>query len=369
MLAVLAFSIDTGYLLLARTEAQRSADAAAMAAACHLATENRLRENDEYAYHDAVRETAAFYAAANPVVGVNPQLDANQQNSPYGDIVLGRIDYLDDPQGSFTVVTGDPYNAVRVRVRRDARRNGQVELFFARIFGAETADVSAQATAIFIDQITGFRSPPTGTSTVMPFVVHEDTWQNWLDGEGEDNWAHDETTGTVSSGNDGVREFTLFASGNNNEVENGAITSGNFGTVDIGNPNNSTAELSRQIHHGPNASDFSYLPEGELKLSGTSNTLMLNGDTGISASMASALEDTLGEPRTLMLYREVTGDGNTTWFTIVGFIGVRVVDYSLTGQQMYIRVQPALVLDSSAIADTGGETPSWNVGTTVGLVQ
>jgi hypothetical protein len=137
--------------------------------------------------------------------------------------------------------------------------------------------------------------------------------------------------------------------------------------VDIGNPNNAAPDLKRQIRNGPNAADFGY-HGGELVL-GPSGQLILNGDTGITASIADALGDVVGKPRTIMVYRDVTGNGNNTYFTIVGFVGVRLVDYSMTGSDKYVRVQPAMCFDSTAVTSTFDESSSWYVGQPVRLVH
>src|SRR4029077_18354334 len=113
---------------------------------------------------------------------------------------------------------------------------------------------------------------------------------------------------------------------------------GNFGTVDIGNDNNSTADLSRQIRFGINESDLAYIG-GALQL-GPDGTLLLNGDTGISAAIKDDLESVKGQPRAICIYSTVTGNGNNAMYTIVGFVGVRIMKVKLTGNPKYVTIQP-----------------------------
>jgi hypothetical protein len=87
----------------------------------------------------------------------------------------------------------------------------------------------------------------------------------------------------------------------------------------------------------------------------------------MTVSMKDALTDVVGQARTVMLYSEATGQGNNTEFTIVGFAGVRIVAFSLTGQDKYILVQPAMVVDDAAIAGDAGS--SHFVGQPVRLVR
>jgi hypothetical protein len=51
----------------------------------------------------------------------------------------------------------------------------------------------------------------------------------------------------------------------------------------------------------------------------------------------------------------------------VGFAGIRVVDFRLTGNNKYILVQPAYVPDATAIPGTVGE--SYYVGQPVHLAR
>jgi hypothetical protein len=77
--------------------------------------------------------------------------------------------------------------------------------------------------------------------------------------------------------------------------------------------------------------------------------LLLNGDTGISAAIKDDLESIKGQPKSICLYSTVTGNGNNATYTIVGFVGVRIMKVKLTGNPKYVTIQPAAVIDASAI--------------------
>ena len=165
-------------------------------------------------------------------------------------------------------------------------------------------------------------------------------------GAGTDSFSFDPETGNVVSSSDGIREMKMFPeSGGNGQ---NSITPGNWGTVDIGNTNNSTSELGRQIRKGVNAEDLQPY-DGTLSLDKQTGTLTLNGDTGLSVGMADAVDAVVGQPRTIPLYKEATAQGNTTSFTINGFVGVRIVKYDLTGDDKYILIQPTYVFDPTAV--------------------
>jgi hypothetical protein len=74
-----------------------------------------------------------------------------------------------------------------------------------------------------------------------------------------------------------------------------------------------------------------------------------------------------GKPRTICLYTTVSGNGNNAMFTIVGFVGVRIVDYNFQGSNKCILIQPANVADSTAIS--GNNSTSYNVYQPVTLVR
>ena len=204
----------------------------------------------------------------------------------------------------------------------------------------------------------------------MPFVVKLEDWQDFLASGSDDQWSYDADTRTVSAGADGIPELRIFPEHekkNNGKNKGTGITPGNFGTVDIGHPGNGAPDLWRQIREGPSAADLDYIG-GSLELDPVTGTLELNGDTGMTCSMRQALADIVGMPRTILLYNNVVGQGNNTWFTICGFAGVRVVDFSLTGQDKYLLVQPAMVVDGTAIqGDDSGS--SYYIGQPVHLVR
>ena len=85
MMALLAFALDWGYAMTVKTELQRAADAAALAAALELVDEDTLRNNMAIAGIIAnARTQAVGFAASNPVASSNPTVDANAENDLEG---------------------------------------------------------------------------------------------------------------------------------------------------------------------------------------------------------------------------------------------------------------------------------------------
>jgi hypothetical protein len=295
LVGMAALAIDSARLYTARNELQVAADAAALAGAGALTDESRLKGT---AYLDAVLSAArgevADYAERNEVLGEGPTVSLNAGNAAGGDLVLG---YLADPTDRVTPLDlsqPSQFNSVHIEVRRDAALNGSIALTFARIFGLSSVDMAGRATAMVPDRVSGYRvNENTENADLLPFALKITYWTTLLAtgaNGSNDNYTYNPATGTVSSGPDGVPELNLYPGSGG-----GQLPPGNFGTVDIGSDNNSTADISRQIRYGVNAEDLSYFG-GELTL-GPDGALTLNGDTGLSAAVKDDLESIKGQPR------------------------------------------------------------------------
>lgn len=133
LLSVVALAVDVGMLLTAKTEAQRTADAAAMAGAGILIFSP---------FDDApARAEADKFGELNAVQGVidiDPDADV--------DVDLDNL-------------------TVTVRAHRDEVRGGPVATWFARVFGIDAVNVGADATARII---------PAGAATCLkPFSIYD----------------------------------------------------------------------------------------------------------------------------------------------------------------------------------------------------
>jgi hypothetical protein len=364
LFACVAWAVDLGYLYVVSSEAQRCADSAALAGAWAMASEQHV-VNRTTGNYDLAREAAIQFGSLNRVNGAGFKFDANWSNGADGDIVLGRLDDPADRDEQLSLWDPNRYNTVRVRVRCLEKRDNAVPLFFARVLGFNTAEITAEAAAYFDSgNVAGFRpTQNTGNALLLPFAVKLEVWEDFLDGhsDSDDRWTHDSEAQTVSRGSDGKPELKIFPG------DRSDLTSGNFGTVNVGGNNNSTSVLEGQIRDGISATDLA--PHGgELRLNQVTGDLPLNGDPGISVGIKEALGDVVGQARSIFLYDEVTGQGNTTYFNIVGFAGIRVMDFSLAGNK-YVLVQPALVVDRTAIINTDGSTTSYFVGQPPRLVR
>jgi Flp pilus assembly protein TadG len=373
LLACVAFAVDLGYIIAARAEMQNAADSAALAGASQLLSTSLLQGSGSQSsaitsLMTSVNSQAQAYALLNPCFKNSLALGNNTSNSPSGDIVCG---YMANPfdrsqtMNPTIVANGPAPNVVQITVHQDAIRNGSLSLFFANIFGDSSANLQATALAGYQAQISGFKISAPGYTTckLLPFTLNVSVWNSVLAGQGQDLFSRDPTTGIVTSGSDGIPECMLYPLTNGNG--GGGVQPGNFGTVDLGAPNNSTADLSRQILYGPDASDLSNFPNSTIQPDPATGTLNLQGDTGISAGVKDELTSIIGQPRIIPLYSTVSGN-----YTIVAFAGIVITEAVLTGSlsSKHITIQPCFVIDPNAVAG-GTSSSSYFVVKPLGLLR
>jgi Flp pilus assembly protein TadG len=351
LLAMVAFSVDVGYVLTAKEELQRTADASAMAACWDYG--KQLSQGQTYTVAaQAGRTSASNYASYNKVTRNPAAIDTNSSNSPGGDVVFGYISDLGGAANSFQTGTTANYNAVQVRVRKNADINGKVPFFFARIFGMEGESLKAQATAAQVRDVSGFVAPADGSNIdLLPFALDLQTYNSLMAGSGDDAWRWDAANKKVVAGSDGVLEVNLYPQGTGSP--------GNRGTVDIGSSNNSTADISRQIVYGISAHDLSYLG-GSIQFD-ANGELQLNGDTGISAGVKDELASIIGKPRAIPVFSKVQGPGNNAQYTIVKWFGIRIMDVQLTGamSKKHVTIQAAPLIAHGVVPSATTGTSSY----------
>jgi hypothetical protein len=335
LFAFAAILVDLGYLSNAKAELQRAADSAAMAACWDYAARTSVGTSVGDAQSGAEAH-AAEVARRNDVCKELPGLDD-------ADIRWGRLtDFYNRNEPLDTSALGDLINAVEITVRRSETMNGEVPFFFGGMLGHPAMESHATATAAIVRDIRGFRVPDDGDNLdIIPFALDEWTWDLLLGGTGGDEWTWNPETKSIQPGPDAILEVNLYPYGSG--------PPGNRGTVDIGGSNNSTSDIERQILHGISPSDLAF--HGGTLAFDDNGELILNGDTGLSAGFKDALEAIRGKPRIIPLFREVHGPGNNADYTIVRWVGIRILEVKLTGPKSGKRViiQPAPVVTTGVV--------------------
>lgn len=344
VLAMAAFTVDFGMVVLTRKQMQVAADSAAHAATLEIARsfgpggELTVSEAEDVARQRAVEMIGRFRTGDV----------ASTAADEVRDVRVGRRSWSEASQEWIEEWGVSPYNMVEVTVRRTNADTTALPMTFAQILGRDSFDLTTKSVAALYPGV-GFTLPPTGTSEnaridILPIALDLGSWNDLLDqyyngtnhGYG-DSYASMGSNSVRSGQADTIPEISMYPD------LNSGLAPGNRGTVDLGSANNSTNDLKRQIVDGLNAYDLSFFPDSKIQFN-ANGALYLNGDTGISAGIENALESIIGQVRAIPVFIEVTGQGNNATYTIVKFAGVRIMDVKLSGgpKKRHLTVQPAV---------------------------
>lgn len=292
LVALVAFAVDIGAVLKVKTDMQRSADAAVLAAAQALAPDPDGSQSEANAIQ-TVRDYVAMNlgnveGAAFSVDGADIEIGRFDPNTIYQNVSLQNDGVLD---------------TVRVTLRRDGVVNPRAPLFFGRALGIQDASLQVTSTAVL-------QKPNTMRegSDILPFAVHVDLWND----------------------TDVDESFTVYGDGRV-EDENGHQVPGNWGTCDIGDRNNSTSELNDQILNGLRQSDLDALhADGRIAQSeyidGNAD-IWVEADTGLSSGLKHSVQEVHGAEKIIPIYDSLSsGNGNNLQYHIVDWGVVTVVD-------------------------------------------
>jgi Putative Flp pilus-assembly TadE/G-like len=142
LLAVCAFAIDLANFYLARAEAQRAADAAALAGATIFVSTSCTSAGNCSSFEGSARQQAEWIGDQNYIAGKAASIQG-------GDVTFS---YPNPQEPQITVIA-----------------RSSVPTFFAKIFGISTANVSATATAEAYNPSGG--DAPVGAACLRPFLV------------------------------------------------------------------------------------------------------------------------------------------------------------------------------------------------------
>ena len=286
LIILLAFSVDYGFLLYVKSDLQRVADQAALAAVRDLVPDDNGEQDLEMA-KNRVYEYVAMNLGEDFEIG-----DFDIEIGKYDpETVYQSVDIIDvgsgvsssgpgngnggggkgkgkgggnsggNGNGGGNSSSGDPLiaDAVRVSLRRDSLANTSVSLYFARIFGNDEANVSVTSTAVL--QKGRYLVPGT---KLLPIAMSQQTWNQLQQGD----------------------EATIYGDGKITGSD-GKTLPGNYGTVNIGPESNSTSELNTQIDNGLSQNDLNALHnQGAIPSSAHIDSqapMTVSGDPGLSS--------------------------------------------------------------------------------------
>lgn len=319
-----ALTVDVGMLYSTRADLQNSADAAAMAGARALTTDDmmRLRMNAADTYAMSVVRLMVERSIAQ-VSRHNHSFGASQTSISPGDVGIGWLDLTSATEPLNTGASPSSYNAVQVVVRRSTEsRNGPVNLLFAWIFGKRISDVTASAAAAFDDRFSRY-SPDGNGPALLPISVNIALFDSAMS-TGGDAYALDPMNGTISSGSDGLRELIAYP---------GEQAPGNYGLLNIGVDNQGLTVLAEQVENGVTPAELE-METGSSELTfvdenGDPATYTITGNPGYKANLEESFDDHVGELIGFFVHDVVYNSGSNAEYEIVGIRWAHVMDVKL----------------------------------------
>lgn len=286
LLALCGFALVLDYVWLetARLELTTTAEAAALAAAHRLASDDLLIPGSDVQQRmDVARTEAIAIASENHVVGQPVQL--LDQDVRFGVLQWNQSvatwQFVEDDTAPQTVLV----TATRARSRANP-----IGLFLAGLTGQPVGDVVTRAEATVNNRVIGVRPFQGGRVPALPLAIWKvdpagkrtDTWQEQIvNGRGTDKFHFDETTQSVQEGGDGIPEMRLHS------LRTGGLPSDvNMQLLDLGTGFDAE-QLVKQIESGWSVTDLAEW-DGQLCLGPTA------ADSPASAGSSSSTTGTNG---------------------------------------------------------------------------
>ena len=169
LISIVALAVDIGYIMTSKNQLQNIADAAALAAARQLGVIYQSMTYDEQQSY--VCDPAPLVSTAQEVA----QKNGAAVTVSAGDVKVGQ---WDGTTKTFTETSAQP-DAVKVKASKEGAN--AVTTFFAKVFGKDTVDVSADAVAALTGQSTtdpGELGLPVGISRY--FFLPNNRCNDWI---------------------------------------------------------------------------------------------------------------------------------------------------------------------------------------------
>lgn len=373
VVAMVAFSVDLGWIVLVQADLQSTADSAALAGAgplmdgyvlYNLPMQTGAQKNSVLlTYKDKARTAAKLYASYNSA-GVS-SLTLNDSDIQFG---------YTDASGNYT--TPEPAstfpNTIKVTMRRDGAANGSVSLFFGPAVGKSTADLTASAAAcIYAVNVSGFKNVSNFKAGMLPMTYDINHWNDFLS-TGKD------PDGNKSNDSDGNPDLQVYPS---------TKYTGNFGLLSLDASHVGTSTLNGWIDGGITQTEIQALTSASssattplIPLSSHNSNLQPSaaadgrgswnwqGDTGMKTDVLHTLDNHIGETYLLPLYSPLNsnannyqagnGNGSNYFYNIVQFVSVKVISSDNANQGGLVVEPSAMVLDFNMFTFSSNPAPA-----------
>ncbi len=297
-LLFLAVIVDYAWLANCRVELNRSAEAAALAAARGLlCDELLLPQSDDEEIASRARLAADRVARSNLAAGQPVALNLDR-----GDVRIGRhVEQAATGEILFLQSDHRP-DYVEVLAARTRSRNNPVALFLSSLSGTTNADVRANAAATFDHDVIAIRPFPGGRVPMLPLAVLQtaasgtglQSWEQQIEQRtGSDQYSVDPATGRVWSRPDGIPEIILQSASRVIPSERA-----NTHLMEVGGQPGQV-NLAQQVHSGWSLDDLAAYG-GQIRFNGTPVPIACSDD--YDHEIEGAFGDILGQPRLVVLY-------------------------------------------------------------------
>lgn len=363
LLGMLAFSIDISYAASVRSDLQSAADASALAGASKM-----QQYFVEYNYptitssqQSSIVSTATGNASGSPTKVAESTAAANKAGGvsiavPDADVTFGYT----NSSGTYSSTYSAYPNTIQIVTRRDSTKNGSLSFFFGPLLGVNSTNLTATARAtIYVGDVTSLQAITGIDSHILPVALDYKTWTNFMaTGQQRD--------GTTSNGPNGYPQLMVYPDPGN--------APGQFGLLDVGPPQNNVPAFRNWIDDGETPNDITYLLNNNLLPVSPSAPEAWKGGPGMKSTLQSDFASVEGNPVLIPIFQAVqyspsyiaaSGNGQGSYYNIIGFVGVTVTQATSRGSNMYIAIQPYAVTDPTTVINSpvpAGESQS-NIST------
>lgn len=371
VLGLVALVLDRLWLEMAQTEAQAVAEAAALAAARELASDDQLKypTPDPEDRIQRAKMAAENVAALNRVAGQSFTLNADQ-----GEVLFGSSVEVEET-GEFRFIESIyEVRSVRVLAHRSHAKRNPVALFFGGLTKVPAGEVAAMAEATLDNRVIGLQIIGDARIPALPLAILKrapanspvPSWETYIEQrQGMDHYRFDPLTQTVEEGRDGIPEIVLVPPTLGAEARDS-----NVRLISPGGKRDVT-QFEEQIRHGWKAADLESLDERIEFSRGPRNML---AQRTFSEGTVGALREVVGQCRAVALFNDEAADVTEGWSRVqVGTLvaGRVMAVIQPPGQELQVVFQPGVLATRSALvmseiqeqtaasdADTAGVTNS-----------
>lgn len=353
--SALAFVFDRLWQDAAEVELRTAADAAALAAAAQLASDDSIRDGADWkSICETGRLKATEIAARNSVCGIAVSLDSD----PHGDIRYGKL--VDNAIGErvFVETESEP-NVVYVRARQGRGSSNPVGLLVRDLSGAgRLLEVIVGATAA--NTIAGVRPFEGVNAPGLPIAIHAGNaatavagWNGLIEGRlGADAWRVSEDGRTIEQGADQIHEMTALSAPNQADEKEQLLAT--IHAIDIG-AGLSDESLISQCRNGWSQEDLEN-SNGELRCDG--GPQKFTSKPKISSAVRIELTKLIGQTRLCWLFDSATPTANKDQceVTCPRLVAIRILGVrSLADGMFALDLQPAVIATRTAIVSEEGD--------------